>query len=408
MAKLLAERLAEKLAPRNLLTATQCKSYPAGRYADGGGLYLYVSGKGARSWVYRYSHIGKRKEMGLGSFPALTLAAARAARNQWEQVLASGKDPMKERDHVVVGGNVTGDTLADMTAAFFKIHKRTLRDEGKAGRWLSPLHTLVLPKLGAMKVTDITQHDIEATLGPVWQAKPNASKKALTRLRLVLTHAAAKGHAVDLNAALLAKALLGDHGHTPKNIPAMAWRDAPAFYQSLTSLTATALALRLLMLTAARSRPIRYAHVDHFDLDAAIWTIPGEGEGARQKGRLGRVADFRVPLSSEALKVVRLAAEQSQDGLLFPGKSRGVISDMSMTKLMRDKNLVARPHGFRSTFRDWAADSGNIEENVAETVLSHAVGSAVARAYRRTDLIEERRKAVDKWSYYLISAENRL
>ncbi|MBQ1203684.1 MAG: site-specific integrase, partial [Loktanella sp.] len=217
------------------------------------------------------------------------------------------------------------------------------------------------------------------------------ARKAMNRLSIVMRHAAALGLDVDLQATDKAVALLGKQRHTAKNVPAMNWRDVPDFYQSLGG-SVTELALRLLILTAVRSGPLRMMHVDQIDGD--IWTIPAEA----MKGRLGATSDFRVPLSTEAQAVVAEARKIARDGFLFPGNKRGVISDMTMTAYLDRRGLTERPHGFRSSFRDWTAEATQTPHDVAETCLGHTIGGTVERAYRRTDFLEQRRALMNRWA----------
>ena len=389
------------------LTARQCQTLGQGYHADGSGLYLQVTKTGARSWIYRYSFgvtpsgSKRRVEMGLGSLAALSLADARKHRAKWAAILADGKDPKGIRDAEARRAALPGRTVAELVAATFETRKHTLRDGGAAGRWLSPLNTHILPALGSRDIETIDQNDLEATLRPIWRSKPDAARKAMQRLKLVMEYAAARGLNVDLNAPLLAKALLGDQGHMVTHIPAMRWAEVPTFYQSLTNDTPTTLALRLLILTATRSRPIRFAHADQFDLGAKTWTIPGEGDGARQKGRLNKVGDFAVPLSDEAIIVIERALQGGRGGFLFPGQRRGVISDMAMVKVLKDRGLQYRPHGFRSSFRDWCSDAGGVPEHIAEKCLSHVTENQVARAYHRTDSFLERQNVMNAWAAHV-------
>jgi len=250
----------------------------------------------------------------------------------------------------------------------------------------------VLLKLGQVPVADIDQKDIRDTLAPIWHVKADTARKAMNCLSIVLRHAAALGLEVDLQATEKAKALLGKQRHTVTNVPAMNWRDVPAVYQSLDGGSITELALRLLILTAVRSYPLRFMHVDQTEGD--VWTIPA----AAMKGRLGATSDFRVPLSSEAQAVVAEARKFARDGFLFPGMKRGVISDMTMTAFMDRRSLIERPDGFRSSFRDWTAEATNTPQDVAETCLVHTTGKAVERAYRRTDFLEQRRALMERWA----------
>ena len=381
----------------NQLTATQCKALGPGKHADGRGLWLFVSGAGGRSWVYRYNVAKKRREMGLGPFPAVSLAEARTTRDKWAELLRAGKDPKAVRDAEQARAAAPGRTLADVVNGKLDALRPTLRDGGEAGRWLSPLKVHVLPKLGKMDVEQITSQDIANTLRPIWHSKPSAAIKAFRRLSMSLEHGAALGFDVDLGAARKARILLGAQDHKETHIPAMPWQDVPTFYGTLTGGSTSELALRLLILTGVRSRPIRYAHASQFD--GAVWTVPGEGEGARQKGKKGKVEDFRVPLSAEAQAVAAKALEASRDGFLFPGASKGVISDMTLSALMKRRGLVARPHGFRSSFRTWAAENG-VAEHVAELCLSHSIGTKVSQAYRRTDQLDARRNVMEAWGRF--------
>lgn len=171
----------------------------------------------------------------------------------------------------------------------------------------------------------------------------------------------------------------------------------PAFYASLSDGTVTHLALRLLILTGVRSYPLCFLHLDQIDGD--VWIIPGEA----MKGRRDATADFRVPLPSEALAVIAVATRHAQGGFLFPGQRSGAISDMTMSKMMKDRGLPFRPHGFRSSLRDWLAEATDAPHEVAKACLAHVTGSAVSRAYRRTDYLEQRRGLMANWSRHVTS-----
>ncbi|MEY8842047.1 tyrosine-type recombinase/integrase, partial [Cribrihabitans sp. XS_ASV171] len=210
-----------------------------------------------------------------------------------------------------------------------------------------------------------------------------------------LNFARAKGLEVDRMAVADAKELLGKHVHTPKHIPSMNWQDVPAFYQSLNGGDVVSMALQLLILTGLRSAPVRFARIDQIDGD--VWTVPPENV----KGMKGKTQPFRVPLSEEALRVIERAKAVSRDGFLFPGMRKGVISDMSMSQHLKRRGLLARPHGFRSSFRTWADEATKTPYEVKETALGHKVGSAVSRAYLRTDYLEERRLLAERWSNFV-------
>jgi integrase len=375
----------------NRLTASGIKSAQVGKHADGAGLWLHKRDDGGAQWVLRVTAHGRRREMGLGAFPTVSLKAAREAADAARAVVRQGLDPIKERERQRRAAARNIHMLSDIALDAFESRKAELKGDGIAGRWFSPLELHILPKLGKVPVADIDQKDIRDTLAPIWHTKAVTALKAINRLGIVLRHAAALGLEVDLQATDKAKALLGKQRHTVTNVPAMNWRDVPAFYQSLGG-SITELALRLLILTAVRSGPLRMMHVDQIDGD--IWTIPA----AAMKGRLGATSDFRVPLSTEAQAVITEARKFARDGFLFPGARRGVISDMTMTAYMDRRGLSERPHGFRSSFRDWTAEATQTPHDVAETCLGHTTGGTVERAYRRTDFIEQRRALMERWA----------
>lgn len=383
----------------NRLSATGAKSAPVGKHADGGGLWLVKRTDGGAQWVLRVTVHGRRREMGLGAYPDVSLKEAREAADAARAIVRKRLDPIKERERARRAAARNIHMLGDIALDAFESRKAELKGDGKAGRWYSPLELHVLPKLGKVPVADIDQKDIRDTLAPIWHSKAVTARKAMNRLSIVMRHAAALGLDVDLQATDKAVALLGKQRHTAKNVPAMNWRDVPAFYQSLGG-SVTELALRLLILTAVRSGPLRMMHVDQIDGD--IWTIPAEA----MKGRLGATSDFRVPLSTQAQAVVAEARKIARDGFLFPGNKRGVISDMTMTALMDRRGLAERPHGFRSSFRDWTAEATQTPHEVAETCLGHATGGAVERAYRRTDFLEQRRALMERWAQMITASSN--
>ncbi|MAM63513.1 integrase arm-type DNA-binding domain-containing protein [Maritimibacter sp. UBA3975] len=377
---------------QNKLTNAAVKAAAPGKHSDGAGLWLYKREDGGAQWVLRYTIYSKRHEMGLGRFPDITLREAREEADKWRAVVRGGKDAIKERDRQRAVAQRNQNILADVARDAFESRKAELKGDGKAGRWFSPLELHVLPKLGKMPVSEIDQRDIRDTLAPIWHDKADTARKAMNRLSIVMRHAAALGLEVDLQATEKAKALLGKQRHKPQNIPAMAWQDVPTFYQSLNGGTISELALRLLILTAVRSFPLRHLQLDQIEGD--IWTIPAEA----MKGRRDATTDFRVPLSRKAQEVIAEATPFARDGFLFPGVRKGVISDATMSRFMERRGLVERPHGFRSSFRDWVAETTKTPWDVAETALGHTVGGSVERAYRRTDFLEQRRTLMERWA----------
>ena len=376
----------------NRLSSQFVKTAPVGKHCDGAGLWLVKRDDGGAQWVLRVTVHGRRREMGLGGYPALGLANARKLSERWRNVASAGRDPVKEREAEERAARREDITLEILTADAFESRKAELKGDGTAGRWLSPLTIHVLPKLGRVPVTDLDQRDIRDTLAPIWHTKADTARKAMNRLSIVMKHAAALGLDVDLQATEKAKALLGKTRHVPKNIPAMVWADVPGFYASLEEPTLTHLALRLLMLTGVRSSPLRTIRLDQIEGD--VWTVPAEA----MKGRKGATEAFRVPLSLEAQRIIDLARPHARNGFLFPSVRKGVISDATMSRLMERRGLEARPHGFRTSLRTWLAEATDAPHEVAEAMLAHVVDGGVVRAYRRTDYLEQRRALAERWA----------
>lgn len=379
----------------NRLSAKAVSALKPGKYADGGGLWLVKREDGGGQWVLRVTVHGRRREMGLGSASEVPLKEAREAAGKWRGTVRENKDPIKEREKQRREAARNMHLLKDVAIDAFESRKAELKGDGVAGRWFSPLELHILPKLGKVPVAEIDQNDIRDTLAPIWHTKAETARKAMNRLGLCLKHGAALGLDVDLQATEKAVALLGKQRHKPQNVPALDWREVPDFYRSLSDGTITHLALRLLILTGVRSAPLRFMQDGQVEGD--VWVIPGES----MKGRRDATADFRVPLSSEALALLAQARRLSRDGFLFPSIRRGVISDATMSRLMERRAMEARPHGFRSSLRDWIAETTDTPHEIAETCLGHTVGGSVERAYRRTDYLEQRRVLMERWAKYV-------
>lgn len=341
----------------NRLTAVKVKSAPAGKYADGAGLWAVKSERDTGKWVLRIVVHGRRREMGLGGIWDVSLAEAREEAAKWRAVARAGLDPIKERE-------------------------RQKREKERN------LHLL----------SDVA--DIRDVLKPLRDTKAETMRKALNRLNMVVMHAAALGLNVDTQVVDKAKALIGASQHKPEHIPAMHWRDVPAFYATLDDGSVTHLALRLLILTGLRSTPVRHLHVDYIDAD--VLTVPA----ALMKSLKSKAKDFRVPLVPDALSVIEQAKCHAREGFLFPSARKGVISDATMSRLMERRSLAARPHGFRSSLRNWLAERTSAPHEVAEMILGHKTDSAVVRAYRRTDYLEERFRLMERWGRYVTTGRD--
>lgn len=379
----------------NKLSAPKVRTCAPGKYSDGGGLWLVKREDGGGQWVLRVTIHGRRREMGLGSVVEVSLKEARESAEKWRSKVRENQDPIKERERERRDAARNLHVLSDVANDAFESRKAELKGDGVAGRWFSPLRLYVLPKLGKVPVADIDQNDIRDVLQPIWHSKADTARKALNRLGICLKHGAALGLDVDLQATDKAQALLGRQRHKTKNVPSVPWQEVPAFYESLSDGSITHLALRLLILTGVRSGPLRFLTENQIAGD--VWTIPGDA----MKGRKDATADFRVPLSSVALEVLEQARPLARDGFMFPSQRKGVLSDATMSRLMERRGMEARPHGFRSSLRDWIAETTETSHDVAETCLGHTVGGSVERAYRRTDFLEQRRVLMERWAQHV-------
>lgn len=379
------------------LSAVSVKSLPAGKHEDGAGLRLVKRENGSGQWVFRYTCHGRRREMGLGSILTVSLKQAREKAAEYRAMIANEVDPINARERLRAARRHDQNLLTAVARDAFESHKASLKRDGVAGRWFSPLELHVLPKLGKTPIAEVTQRDIRDALQPIWHEKASTAMKAMDRLNIVFRHAAALGIDVDLQAVAKAKALLGKRRHRAEAIPSMPWTEVPHFYLSLAEPSVSHLALRLLILTGMRSHPVRFAHVDEFDGDT--WIIPAD----KMKGPAGATESFRVPLSPEAQEVIRLARAHERDGYLFVAR-KSVISDATMSRLMERRGLQARPHGFRSSLRTWLAECTDAPHEVAETMLAHVNGSKVVRAYRRTDYLEQRRALLERWAIHCVTS----
>ena len=376
----------------NTLNQMKARNLSAGKYADGQGLWLIKRSKEFGKWVLRLSVSGKRREMGLGSWPDVSIAEARERASAARKQLWEGIDPIEERQRV--RQPIEKVTVKEAVMSCFEARQAELKDDGKAGRWLSPLSMHILPKLGKKPIESIDQHILKKHLEPIWHDKPVAARKALNRMNLTLKHAAALGLDVDLQAVMKAQALLGKQRHTPSHIPSLPYEEAPKFYKWLkTKDLQSCYALRFLMLTAARTSEIRFATFDEIEGD--VWSLPPE------RTKTGKA--HRIPLTTEALAVIKQAKQSDSQKLLFPSISGKPMSDATMSRFMEREGYDARPHGFRATFRTWVEEQTDAEFDVKEAALGHQVDSSIVRAYQRSDRFEKRKRLMGKWEFFLVN-----
>ena len=331
--------------------------------------------------------------MGLGRWPDVSIAEARERAAKARRLVRDGLDPIEERKKEREAPRAI--TFAEAAEGCSEAKKTGLKNANAVKRWMGLLNHHALPTIGNRPVEDINQHIIKKTLEPIWHEKAETARKTLGHVGQVIQYAAALGLNVDMQATMKARALLGKQSHKVQHIPSTPYQDAPEFYQWLqTQPGIVPLALRFLILTAARTTEVRLATFDEIDRD--VWTLSGERTKTGQ--------EHRIPLSDEAVAVIQAAARHSKNQYLFHAQRGKPLSDMAMSAFMRREGYEARPHGFRGTFRTWAEEQTDAPFEVKEAALGHSVDTDVVGAYQRSDRLELRARLLYKWQSWLLTA----
>lgn len=390
------------------------KAGVSGQHAAGGGLYLKVNGQSTGSWFYRYKVSGKTRRLGLGSTDVLTLADARQKAAEQKTLLAQGIDPFEQREQLKQQNTAQVITF-DMVAADYIAAQRPSWSNAKhAQQWENTLATYASPIIGELAPKDITTEHLLTILTPIWNTKKETASRVRNRIELVLNAAKARKLRTGENVAawrghldlLLTKHKKQDRRHHP----ALPWTQVSELWAALAKSNDTSgQAVKLTMLTALRTNEVIGAHWSEFDLAAGVWTIPPERMKAKKT--------HRVPLSQAVMDLLG-EIPKVESGYLFEGQKIGKpVSNMAMLMKVRRLDLakheqdgigwrdhdgdVITIHGFRSTFRDWAAETTAFENIVVEQALAHTIGNAVEAAYRRGDLLERRRELMQAWGAYV-------
>jgi integrase len=400
----------------NQLTDREVRTLGTGRHGDGGGLALDVEAgaKGRdrqarlrRTWVFRF----KGRTMGLGAFPDVTLAQARERAADARRQLEAGIDPIAARRvqkaaaAVAKAKAMTFDQCRD---AYVAGRRETWRNPKHAAQWMSTLETYVTPVFGTLPVQAVDTGLVLKAIEPLWRDKPETASRVRNRIELVLSWAKARGYPEGENPARW-------RGHLDQILPrvekarkakrertgrgehhaALAYADLPAFMVELRERDGTAVkALEFVILTAARTGEVLGATWDEVDLVDKTWTVP---KWRMKKGD----REHRVPLSDAALAIIEDMKARRENDYVFPGNRRARLSDMALLMLLRRlKRYDLTTHGFRSTFRDWAADQTNFPGDLAEFALSHRLDDKTEAAYRRSDMLEKRRRLMTAWARY--------
>jgi integrase len=385
------------------LTATAVKAMKtAGRYGDGDGLFLLVGPTGARSWVLRAQKDGKRRDIGLGSAAKVPLALARERAIKARSQIEVGIDPVAERR------KAAGiPTLREAAALVHAETRKGWRNGKHDKQWLSSLEIHCFPAIGDMSVSNLDGPAVRDVLASIWLTKPETARRVRQRIISIVDWSVAKGYRdVPLAMAAIDKSLPRQK-RSDRHHEALPYANLPDFMATLRSReTVGRMALEFLILTAARSGEVRGATWREIDLPAALWTIPA----SRMKAEREHV----IPLSEAAVRILervklRRAETAKDDALVFPGIKRDKpISDMTLTKVMRDMGLTAVPHGFRSSFKDWASETTSFPNELSEAALAHAIANKSEAAYRRGNLLEKRRVMMMAWANHCSNEINKV
>jgi integrase len=397
-------------------------SLPVGGVA---GLMLQITANQSRSWLLRTTVGNRRREIGLGSFPEVSLAHARDRARLAKETIRQGGDPVEERRQAkarLVTAQRRNMEFREAVNQYLTAKLDQYKNEKHRQQWRNTLEKYAMPVLGALRVEDIEVRDVMCVLEPIWKEKTETASRLRGRIEAVLNWATVSGFRKGDNPARWQgslKELLPAPARVAGTInqPALDIDAAPRWFAELRTRSGTgSRALEFAMLNASRSQEVRGACWDEFDLNAALWIIPAK------RMKMGR--EHRVPLSRAALEFLRETPRMLGSDLVFPAQRGGQLSDMALSQAMRRiheadisaggdgyldrvSRRPAVPHGLRSTFRDWVAERTTFPGEMAEIALAHKVGNAVEAAYRRGDMLERRRVLMEAWSDFLIGAEGR-
>jgi integrase len=378
-----------------------------GRYGDGQGLCLQITKGGVKSWLLRYERNGRERWMGLGPLHTVSLQEARERARKAKQLL-DGLDPLEtrrtERARAALE-QAKAVTFEEAATAYFDAHQAKWSNAKHRGQFLSTMREYAFPKLGKLAVADIDLGSVLGVLEPIWPTKTETASRVRSRIEAVLDWAAVrklrtgdnparwKGH---LEHVLPARARLAK----PKHHAALAYSEVPAFMAALRQRDGIAArALEFTILTAARTGEVIGAQWAEIDLTGKTWTVPA--------ARMKAAREHRVPISDRAVEILQSTPTEDGNPFIFIGRKAGGLSNMAMASVLRRmERAEITVHGFRSTFRDWAAEATTSPNHVVEMALAHAVGNKVEAAYRRGDLFEKRRELLAEWGRYCATPRN--
>ncbi len=383
------------------------------------GLMLQITTNGGKSWLLRTMVGGKRREIGLGAYPEISLSEARDKARAAKSSIRQGNDPIEERKiakATLLAAQKRGLTFNEAVESYLESKLHEFKNNKHKQQWRSTLDTYAKPVFGEMLVQDINVHDLLRALEPIWTSKTETASRLRGRIESILAWATVKGHRIGDNPARW-KSNLSEilpkisKVANSKHHPAIQLKDASAWFLALQKKEGiSARALEFLSITAARSGEVRGATWNEIDLSSKLWTIPAN------RMKVGK--EHRVPLTQNAIALLKSLSKQEGSNFIFAAPRGKALSDMSLSAVMRRmqeyeeeaghkgwldrvSSRPAVPHGLRSTFRDWAAEKTDYPRDMAEIALAHTVGNEVERAYRRGDMMEKRRKMMADWQQFL-------
>lgn len=388
-----------RASDRNILTALQIKTAAPGRHRDGGGLFLEVDDQGKR-WVLRIQVAGRRREYGLGSAFKVPLANARAARDDYLHKLLRGDDPTQDKrepERVVV------PSFKQAALEVYKLRQASWSNGKHQAQWISSLSTFAFPTIGEKAIDQVNSADVLKILSPIWHTKRETAKRVKQRMGTVLDWAkASRFRSGDNPCDLLSEALGRQRGQS-SHFEALPFDQVSKFLLDLRAGLAapvTKLGFEFLILTAARTKEVRFMSWDELDLDAMLWVVPSERMKAKRP--------HTVPLSARAVEILRGIAGHGQprEGPVFLDPYTG--RALSENRFLNARDYIGyttrcTPHGFRSSFRDWAAETTHFPSDVVEMALAHAIKSKTEAAYRRGELLTKRRELMEAWATYVLT-----
>jgi len=375
-----------------------------GRHAVGGvpGLLLVVKESGAKSWILRTVVGNRRRNIGLGGYPEVTLVRAREKAREAREMIEQGKDPVEEKQAMkralAKQSKEKGMTFEVAARLCFEKKAPEFRNAKHAHDWFSSVERYAISVMGSTPVGEIELQDVLAVLKPIWQDKTETATRLRQRMENILNWATVSGYREGDNPArwkghLDAILPKPTRIKNSKHFPALSWHEIGGFMNRLRKCNGSVpRCLEFLILTACRSGEARSAVWDEIDFESKTWTIPG--------GRMKAGKEHRVPLASDVIDLLQGLPRFEGSPYLFPSSKGGPLSDMALSMFCRRMEIESVPHGFRSTFRDWCAESTNFPREVAEMALAHSIGNGVEAAYRRGELLDKRRHLMDSWAKF--------